>query len=177
MSEGKEVHIQKRDGQWEAFDQRKLAAAMWRAMPIASGRYIDVCDLAAAIEIYLARKDRQGITSRAVFEMTLKVLRRAGFCEAAEAMEEFALTRGMRRRGLAVVHEDGRRTCWNKTWLVEKVRTSWNLSRPVSRIIAGQVEQEVLRCARQQVQRGDLLVLLNRRVAQFGLADAVPVRQ
>jgi hypothetical protein len=177
MSEGKEVHIQKRDGQWEPFDQRKLAAAMWRAMPVASGRYIDMCDLAAAIEIYLGRKNRECITSRAVFEMTLKVLRRAGFCDAAQAMEEFALRRGMRRRALTMVHEGGRRTCWNKTWLVEKVRTSWNLSRPVSRIIAGQVEAEVLRCAGFEVLRGDLLMLLNRRVSQFGLADAVPVRQ
>jgi hypothetical protein len=177
MSEGKEVHIQKRDGQWEPFDRRKLAAAMWRAMPPASGRYLDVCDLAAAIEIYLQRKDRHSITSRAVFEMTLKVLRRAGFCEAAEGMEEYALRRSLRRRAVTVLHAGGRCTCWNKHWLVEKVRTSWNLSRPVSRIIAGQVEDEVLARRCRQVVRDELMMLLNRRVSQFGLADAVPVRQ
>ena len=177
MSEARLVWVVKRDGQCERFDGRKLAGSMWRAMPTGEGRFLDVCDLAAAIEIYLARNGRTRVSSRAVFEMTLKVLRRAGFGDAAEGMECFAPCRAGGRLRLRVAHEGGRCTRLDKRWLIDQLQACWQISGATARIIAGQVEHDLLSCGRKEVTRRDVLQLLNARVSEFGLADAVPVRQ
>ena len=80
-----------------------------------------------------------------------------------------------RRQQVRIQHSDGRVTYWDKTWLAQQARGSWDLSRLAARILAGYIEREVLDSGAETVGRGAVLERLNATVAAYGLADAVPV--
>lgn len=174
MDKTRKVQVLKRDGSAEEFDPRKLAGAMWRAMAPAQGRFGDALDLAAAIRIYLERTSRESISSAAVFEMTVKVLRRVRMDQAAENLERHHRFRAERRMQVKLCDDRGS-SHWDKNWLVIQGMRNWNLSRPAARIVAARAEKELLGGKRVLIQRQLALALLNSLVAEFGLADAVPV--
>ena len=171
------VRVIKSDSTEEPFDARKLAASMFRAMQGRRGRLYDATQLSVAIGIYLKRSSLLTVTSDALSELAVKVLGRCRLSEAASAMEDFRQRRRIRRTRLAVRHEGGKVTMWDKGWLSSWAQSSWLLSRTTSRILAGQVERELLDGEAIVVSRLDVLDMLNRRVAEYGLADAVPVCQ
>ena len=171
------IRVCKSDSTEEAFDVRKLTSSMFRAMQGTRGRYYDASQLAIAIGIYLKRSSWLIITSDALAELGVKVLKRCRLSDAGSAMVEYRQDRGIRRSRLQVRHEGGRVTMWDKGWLSSWAQRSWLLSRTTSRILAGQVERELLGSDTAEVSRLDVLDMLNRRVAEYGLADAVPVRQ
>ena len=175
MSGSRTVRVVKRDGSVETFDPGKLAGVMWRAMRDAEGSYGDAIQLSLAIEVYLTRSGQQCVSSAAVLEMGVKVLRRVGLEKAADAIELHHSRRSARRRQVRICHTDGRVTYWDKTWLAQQARGSWDLSRLAARILAGYIEREVLDGGAETVDRGEVLERLNATVAAYGLADAVPV--
>ena len=169
------VRVVKRDGSVENFDRAKLASAMWRAMRAAVGTFDDARQLAWAIELYVGRRGWGVVSSAAIFEMALKVLARVRLVRAAEALESHCAWRSYRRRRLRVDHGGGKVTFWDKTWLSELTRRCWHLSRSTARIIAAEVESRLLGGRGCRVGREEVLEMANARVAELGLADAVPV--
>jgi len=172
------IRVLKRDRTAEEFDEPKLAGAMWRAMGSSDkGRYLDAADLAAAIGIYLRRNRCECISSAAVFEMTVRVLRKVGMEIVARSFEDARFERERRRTLVSIAHEGGQVTRWDKSWLARLGGQSWKLQRSSARIMAGIVESQVLAGEARLVTRGDLVERFSELVAQFGLADAVPVEQ
>ncbi len=171
------IQVCKSDSTKEAFDVRKLAGSMFSAMQGTRGRYYDATQLAIAIGIYLRRTSWLTVTSDALAELSVKVLDCCRLTEASSAMADYRQNRAIRRSRLQVLHEGGRVTMWDKAWLSSWVQRSWLVSRNTSRILAGQVERELLESGATAVSRLDVLDMLNRRVAEYGLVDAVPVRQ
>jgi len=167
--------VRKRDGSEEPFDPGKLAGAFWRVMAERGGCHELAGRLAGAVETYLICRQRRGVSTAALFEMAVKVLRGMAMPGACEALERHWAWRATRRRRLLLDHGHGRVTLWDKTWLAELGRRSWRLSRNAARIVAGQIEVELLGDGRRSVSREEVVDRLNRCVAQFGLADAVPV--
>lgn len=177
MSGSRMVRVLKRDGSAEDFRSRKLALSIWRALSRSGREYTDAADLAAAIEMYLTHRQCQCISSAAVFEMTVKVLRRVLFFSAADAMEAHSRARSAGRKGLRLRHAMGQESAWDKSWLAKLACRSWELTPTTGRIIAGLVEAELLAIGPKRVDRGEVLDRMNACVAALGLADAVPVRQ
>ena len=177
MSGSGTIQVIKCDRSVERFDSRKLAGVLWRVMEPAGGEYRQALELAAAMELYLGRVGWANISSGAVFEMSVKVLRRVGFSPAADQLEVHRARRNVRRRQLRIRHDGSTVTLWEKSWLCEYARRSWRLSRTAARIIAGQIEADLLAGAEACVSRRAVLERLNACVAAYGLADAVPVRQ
>ncbi len=170
------TRVRKRDGSLERFDSRKLAAAIWRAMRNPDDRYRDAWNLAEAIRIHLARKRVRTIAGGAIFEMTLRVLQRVRFDDAAEELAEQRYRRCAARARLRL--RIGERTApWDKTLLIRHARRRWRLSRSAARLLAGEVERDLLENAPgPDLPDTEVLEALDRRVAEFGLADAVPVK-
>ncbi len=169
------IQVRKLDESEEAFDRMKLAGAMWRVLKRSAAEFRHARDLAGAIETYLRCTGREWISSSALFEMVLRVLRKVHLDEAAEAMEVHRLWRIARREALLVFHDEGRITFWDKQWLCQNASSAWGLSRAASRNIAAHVEAEILSSDEIIVTREQVLEKLNTCVAAFGLADAVPV--
>ena len=177
MNGSGKIRVIKNDQVQEPFDVQKLAGSMFRAMQGTRGRLYDATQLSIAIGIYLRRSDWMEVTSDALSELAIKVLGRCGLADAARTMVDYRQFRLIRRTRLAVLHEGGKLTMWDKGWLSSWAQQSWMLSRKTSRILAGQVERQLLAGDAEIVSRLDVLDMLNRLVAEYGLADAVPVRQ
>lgn len=171
------IQVCKSDSTEEAFDVCKLAGSMFIAMQETRGRHYDAMQLAIAIGLYLKQTSWLTVTSDALAELAVKVLSRCRLPEAAGAMTDYRQNRTIGRSRLQVRQEGGQVTMWDKAWLSSWAQRSWLVSRNTSRILAGQVERELLECGLVEVSRLDVLDMLNRRVAEYGLADAVPVRQ
>jgi len=182
MNGSRTIRVVKRDGREEPFEVLRLAAAMHRGMRHTRGTLYDAGQLAMAIEIYLDRAERRRVTSAALFEMAVKVLRRVQLFAAAKAMETHRTRRAGTRRRLSIRHEGGRRTRWDKSWLSALASARWGLKATTARILAGHVEAELLTeappdGAKWEATRDEVCERLDDCVAAYGLADAVPVER
>jgi len=171
------IHVRKRDGSIEPFDVSKLTRTLWCVIQPTGGRFDEAWHLAAAVQLYLRRDGAPVVTSAAVFEMALKVLHRLHRIQAACALEAHRACRSLARKQLTVVHEPGKTTCWDKSWLSCLAGRSWRLAPTTARIIADQVESALLASGQRSVSREEVIDALNAAVAACGLADAVPVTQ
>jgi len=171
------IRVVKRDGVFEPFDRGKLAAAMCMAMDDCPYRRVDSEELACAIEIYLQRKGWVSVSSAAVFEMVLKTFRRVRMDIPAAILETHHTWRARMRTGIRVLYDDGRKAMWDKGWLVKLICSSWRLGRTTARILAGQMENQLLEARVHIVRRTELIRRINALVAAYGLADAVPLGQ
>jgi len=170
------IRIEKRDGQLEPFSSGKLTLCLCRVLQEESRGYADARHLCDAIRIYLLRSGRMRVCSAAVFEMALQVLRRIRRPDAADRLEAHHRWRQRRRAALRIRHDTGEVTLWDKTWLAELAGRYWGLMRPTARILANAVEAEMLKAGGAMLSRQHVLERLNARVAEYGLADAVPVQ-
>lgn len=175
MIESGMIRVLKRDGTLEKFDAHKLAGAMWRAMRGTMGQYEDACQLALAIEIYVSRGPKKTVSSVTIFEMTLKILSRVKLTGAFRTFGVHRVKRHQWRSQMCVHHGGEKATQWDKSWLAELACKSWHLMPVTGRIIAGRVENQLRRADISQISRQELLDIVNRYVAELGLADAVPV--
>ena len=178
MADGsRTIRVRKRDGSIEPFELGKVSRALWCVIELEGGHYLDACRLAEAIQIYLERDGRDVVSSAAVFEMALKVLHRLGMVAPACALEAHRACRALGRKQLMIVHEPGKATYWDKSWLSSLAERSWQLAPATARIVAAQVEASLLASGQRRIAREDAIDLLNAAVSSFGLADAVPVEQ
>ncbi len=166
------IRVAKRDGSAEPLDTLRLAGVIWRAMGNA-GRYKDALELARAVGIYLRRTGQEEVSSKAIFEMGLKVLRRARMHDAAEAWEDHHMRRLHLRTALTVTVAD-EELVWSKSALADVVAKTWHVSARTGRIIAAQVEQALMDRPDFLVEFEEIVDMVNEAVAAFGLADAVP---
>jgi hypothetical protein len=93
---------------------------------------------------------------------------------AARRLQEHRSWRLARRGELRIRHERGKLTLWEKGWLAEFAQRCWRLSNRTARILAGQVEADLLRGPAREVPRQEIIDRLNEITAAYGLADAVP---
>jgi transcriptional regulator NrdR family protein len=171
------IQVIKRDGTRELFDPAKLAAAIWLAMNQTCCHFTDACHLAAAIGIFLRRRRRRLVSSAAIFEMVVRILRKTHLEAVAEQLEAHRLARTYRRHKLQVRHDGEQVTMWDKSWLSELASRSWHLLPVTGRIIAGRIEERLIQGSAETVSRQEIVEMLNEEVASFGLAEAVPVPQ
>jgi len=174
VSTSRTIRVVKNDGSTEEFDLAKLAGSIWAAMR-GGGSYCDALELAKAVRAFLERIGWTAVSSAAIFEMTLKVLRKVRFNETARAYETSRQIRKVRRKKFRVVHENGQVTLWDKSWLAKFACQSWHLSWRCGRILAATIERQILNGKLRWISREDLIASLNSLVADYGLADAVPV--
>jgi len=149
---------------------------MYKVMRGGTETFSEAGEVALAIDIYLHQRGWSTVSSAAVFEMVLKTFRRIGMDLPAAIMETHHTWRVRRRRGMKVRYPDGRTALWDKGWLVKLICSSWRLSGPAGRMLAGDIETQILEADTVGlIGRNDLIEQVNALVAAYGLADAVPV--
>lgn len=176
MQCSRKIMVVKRDGSVEPFDLYKLAASVWRVSRSSGRTCKEAIDLSRGIELYLVRRLHLRVDTSLLSRLLRKVMVHAGFA-GTTALQLHTHIRRQRRTELFIAHRGGRRIAWDKTWLARMVENTWDVSRPVARIIAGEVEMELLESSRKMFSRRELVAMVNDRVSAFGLADAVSIRQ
>ncbi len=160
----------KRDRTAEPFDRHKLGGCLLRAMPAAIQDGHVAAALAGAVHCYLIRRRVRCISSPAILEMALTVLEAAGLREAKARLEKRHGARVRLRSRLRLHHDGGACTAWSKQWLVRQGRSRWGLGRTAARILAGQVEQALVRHRLRDLTRSAAVRLLGLSAAAYGLA-------
>ncbi len=164
------ISVVKRDGTVEPFDLCKLRGCLLRILPDGRGDLYLAGALAEGIECYLRRRGLRCLSSAAVLEMVLTVLGGMGLTAAAEGLERHRAARLALRHRLTVSHHGRMRTAWSKGWLVRRTRSQWGLGRAAARIVAGEVEQSLVRRGARDVGRSDVMAMLEARLAAYGFA-------
>ena len=160
----------KRDGGAEAFDRAKLRGCLLRVLPAGRADVYFADALAEGIACYLRRGGVRCVSSAAILEMVLTVLRAVGMGAPTAALERRHAARLALRATLVIRHDRGRRTAWSKDWLVRQACSRWGLGRTAARIVAGQIEQSLLRRPPRDLSRSAVMKMLTARVADYGLA-------
>ncbi len=170
MARSGTISVLKRDGTIEPFDRLKLRGCLLRAMGSRREAYLaDV--IAAGVECYLRRQRTRCVTSPAVLEMVLAVLGRLEMHPAKAALEGRHAARLRLRDRLTLHHTADTRTAWSKDWLVHQGRSHWHLGRAAARILAGEIEQRLMQRGALEADRQDIIRMLARDVAAWGLTD------
>lgn len=175
MQGSRKIQVRKRDGSVEEFDVAKLAGLLRRVLTKIHDVSADPDALATGLRLYLQRTGRTTVTSTAIFGMLVRMLRRVRLGDAAELLELHRTLRMIRRRLLRLRHDDGCTTQWDKSWLATLAEKTWHVSRPIARMLAGEIELRLLPQEETEILRRDVLELLNEHVSQWGLAEPVPV--
>ncbi len=163
------IQVLKRDCSVEAFRLERLRLCLLKAMHGRCGHFGEAHQLARAVGIYLRRARCRVVTSRAILEMALKVLRQTGHHAAAEALEAHHRRRRAARGRLVVAHESGRQCAWDRSWVAEQLQHRWDLPRAVARTLSGDIERDLLDEG-GSIARQTVLDLVDERVENYGLA-------
>jgi len=130
--------------------------------------------LAHAVHCYVLRRGLHCVSSGAILEMVLTVLQAAGLDQAKTHLERRHAARLALRGDLRLHHDNGVCTAWSKEWLVRQARSQWGLGRDTARILAGLVEQSLLRRRTRHLSRSAAIEMLARTGAAYGLVTAQP---
>ena len=177
MSTSRKIVVVKKDGFKEPFDQGKLASSIWKGISRTGRNYRDAMALSRAIFVYLQRKAVAEVSSHEVGVLMLRALKKVGMGDGGVVIELHSILRNEHRSEFVVIHTNGSSTTWDKSWVALLVSQMWHISRNVARIIAGEIEMELLEQNGRMIHRDEVVARLNDKVSQYGLADAVPAWQ
>ena len=102
--------------------------------------------------------------------MVLTTLRISGLADVASELERRHAARLSMRSRLVLDHGMGVRTVWSKDWLVRRLCSRWSLGLPAARILAGEIELELLGQSLNVIRRRVVEAMLTDRVVACGLA-------
>ena len=163
------IQVLKRAGEPEPFDRRRLRLCLWRAMRGGDAAFTHADRLSEAIGLFVGQRGCRVVSSRALLEMALRALRKTGRAAAGDALEAHSRQRQRARRQLTVVHDNGRRSRWDRHWVTQQVRHRWRIGRPAARAISAEIERHLL-ARGGEVSRDAVLDLVDERVENYGLA-------
>ena len=122
--------------------------------------------LAEAMTFCLYRQGQPSrqVSTEEIYLMMLSVLRDTGHGRAADVLHQHRLERKLHRKRLEIVEgQNGSMKVvpWDKAEIVEELIGTFQIQRPLARVIAGAVEEKVLRMGMCRVSRS----LLNELIA------------
>lgn len=161
-----QIQVLKADQTTESYLHTKVLGTFHLALSRAGqGDLYTAEQLAEAVTFYLYRKppSRQ-IATEEIYLMIQAVLSDTGYGRAAEILNRHRLERRLQRRRVEIVGgQNGSTTAasWDKSRLVEELMETFAVERSLARVIAGAVEEKILRMGIGKISRG----LLNELVA------------
>ena len=149
-----QIRITKADGSTEAYLHTKVLGSLHRAMAAVQSDCLETAQmLSDAVTYYLYRRFKgETLTTDQVHQMILTVLKGAGFTSAAEALTAHRLNRRLQRRRISV--SDGEWPAWDKGLIVQDLIEHYRVEEALARVIAGSVEEKILRMGAAHIRKG-----------------------
>ncbi|MBN2563652.1 MAG: hypothetical protein JXQ75_22265 [Phycisphaerae bacterium] len=179
FSQDHTVCVSKRDGSTEPLSFAKMLNCIRNGLE-ASGEAPGLetgmaAGLAEVVHEYVKKSFRNSaVESRRLAELVDLVLAQTGHTAACMATQQYRSLREQQRRQVMVANprpSDGRyvRRRWNKSHIVQHLRRRHMLGAPVSRMIAGRVEQLVFNCGLRVVTAGLVCEIIKSELLAWGL--------
>ena len=149
-----QIRITKADGSTESYLHTKMLGSLHRAMAAVQSDCLETAQmLADAVTYFLYRRLKgDSVTTDQIHQMILTVLEGAGFSAGAEALTAHRLSRRLQRRRISVI--DSEWLAWDKGLIVQDLVEHYRIERPLARVIAGSVEEKILRMAAGHIRKG-----------------------
>ena len=160
------IRVIKADRTMESYLHTKVLSTFHNALSRAGqGDLYTAEQLAEAVTFYLYRQSQtRQISTEEIHLMILAVLRDTGYDRSAQMLNQHRLERQLQRRRVEILdNRNGAavRVLWDKSFLVEELMRTFSLERPLSRAVAGSVEEKIFRMGISRISRG----LLNELIA------------
>lgn len=177
------MQVRKRDGSLEAFLVVKIVRLLQRAYAKTSGESADLIrQVAGAVEWYFC-EHRKGAeaTSEEVLAVTLRVLEETHQDKIAEKIARHHRLREQRREQVQVSRvSDGLASPpqpFGKKFVVSHLHKCFGLGPSVARIVAGGVEEQVLKSGYAVVTTAYIRELMHNELLAWGLLSMGPMRR
>ncbi len=145
------IRVLKTDGTAEPYLHTKVLGAFHRALSAAGEPGLYAAEqMAQAVTFYIYNSPQgRTLTSDEIHLMIQAVLHDTGYPAAAAALNQHRIQRKLLRKRIEVLSESPT-DCptsapWNKSVIAEHLIRHYQLSRPLARVIAGQVEEKIFR--------------------------------
>lgn len=162
------IQVIKRDSTVEPFSLAKLRLSLFKAMGGQEEQFASAGHLAHAVRTYLRSNRRRAVTSRAIFEMALRVLHQTSHHAAADALETHSQSRLLARHCCEVLYDDGRKVRWSRRWVTEQFTRRWQIAPGAARALSSEIERRLLDSP-QPISRQKVLDEVDELVDQVGL--------
>ena len=149
-----QIRIMKSDGSTESYLHTKVLGSMHRALAAVESDCLETAEmLSDAVTYFLYhRHNSKTLSADQIHQMILTVLQGAGFAVAGEALNAHRLNRRLQRRRVSV--DDSEQNTWNKGLIVQDLIERYQINRSLARVIAGSVEEKILRMGVGHIRKG-----------------------
>ncbi|HNS31434.1 MAG TPA: ATP cone domain-containing protein [bacterium] len=195
--ENKLAFVRKRDGRIVPFDKQKIADAIFKAARSIGGqdKYLAE-DLAEAVRLYLVKECGRDMPSvEDIQDIVERVLIKTGHAKTAKAYILYREKRARVRRiregikpedadviekerqnlirniNLSVRESNDNISLWNKERIVEALVRETGLSRNISELIVGEVEEDVLTSKVRELSASLIRELVNAKLIAYGFEN------
>lgn len=152
------IRVMKTDRTIEPYLHTKVLGSFHHALSAAGHPDLYAAEqMAEAVTFYLYNQpNTRTVTTDEIHLMVQAVLRDTGFTEAAGALNEHRISRKLQRRRIEVIEDEPDPvglSAWSKSAIVETLMKRYHLNRPLARVIAGSVEEKVIRMGISRIRK------------------------
>ena len=186
--------VRKRDGRVVSFDTEKIANAIFKAAQSIGGqdKYLAE-DLAEAVKLYLIKESKKDIPSvEDIQDVVERVLIKTGHAKTAKAYILYREKRARIRRiregiqpgdvdlteverqnlikniNLSVRESNDNISLWDKERIINALTVETGLSRNISELIVGEIEEEILTSKVNEISSSLIRELVNSKLITYG---------
>lgn len=154
------IRVMKTDRTAESYLHTKVLGAFHHALSDAGIPDLFAAEqMAEAVTFYLYRQpNSRTITTDEIHLMIQAVLQDTGFASAAQVLTDHRIQRKLQRKRMEVVEDapssSPQTSGWNKSVIVDHLIRHYHLNRSLARVIAGSVEEKVIRMGASRIRKG-----------------------
>jgi hypothetical protein len=154
------IRVMKTDRTVESYLHTKVLGTFHHALSAAGGPDLFAAEqMAEAVTFYLySRPHSRTVTTDEIHLMIQAVLQDTGFVCAAQILNEHRIQRKLQRKRIEVIEDStsgtSQTTGWNKSIIVDHLVQQYHLNRPLARVIAGSVEEKIIRMGVTRIRKG-----------------------
>jgi len=153
------IRVMKSDRTVESYLHTKVLGTFHHALSAAGEPDLYAAEqMAEAVTFYLySQPASRTVTTDEIHLMVQAVLQDTGFTPAAAALNEHRIGRRLQRKRIEIVEDTAENrlqtTPWSKSAVVETLMKQYGLNRPLARVIAGAVEEKVIRMGTSRIRK------------------------
>ena len=154
------IRVMKTDRTVESYLHTKVLGTFHHALSTAGCPDLFAAEqMAEAVTFYLySQPNSRTVTTDEIHLMIQAILQDTGFASAAGALNEHRIQRKLRRKRMEVIQDASagipQTIGWNKTAIVDHLTQQYHLNRPLARVIAGSVEEKIIRMGASRIRKG-----------------------
>lgn len=159
------IRVMKADRSTEPYLHTKVLGTVHHALSQGGqGDLYTAEQLSEAITFYLYRQPQsRQLNTEEIHLMIMAVLRDTGYDRAAEILSQHRLERKLQRKRIEILcgqEDSATAIAWDKSMIADELMTAFRMERALARVIAGSVEEKIMKMGLTHINRSLLNELI-----------------